>query len=129
MAEAGADAVAETAASEAAAAAAAAAATAAAANEEEEEEEELTYAELHPLVVPKTIKDMEAKGSSSLRTGDGGGSGGGGRKGPRSRKAAAGGSAPEPARRATTRVELRLSQLEADLKQADHLLLQGDDGA
>ena len=123
MTEATADAVAETAASEAAAAAAAAAA----ANDEEEEEEELSYAELHPLVVPKTIKDMEAKGSSSIRTGDGGGSGGGGRKGPRSRKAAVGGPAPEPVRRPTTRVELRLSQLEADLKQADHLLLQGDD--
>ena len=118
-----ADAVAETAASEAAAAA-----VAAAANDDEEEEEELSYAELHPLVVPKTIKDMDAKGSS-LRTGDGDGSGGGGRKGPSSRKAATDGPAPEPARRPTTRVELRLSQLEADLKQADHLLLQGDDGA
>ena len=127
MAEADGDAVAaEKAASEAAIAAAAAAAAAA---DDEEEEEELSYAELHPLVVPKTIKDMEAKGGSSLRAGgDESGAGGGARKGPRSRKAAAAAPAPQPTRRPTTRVELRLSQLEADLKQADHLLLQGDDG-
>jgi hypothetical protein len=116
-----------------AAAAVAAAAAAAAADEEEEEEDEPSYAELHPLVVPKTLKDLEG-GKGSMRgavvdAGGGGGGGAGASRKARSRKAAADAAAapaPAPARKATTRVELRLSQLEADLKQADHLLLQGE---
>ena len=100
-------------------------AAAAAAHDDDEVEaaKELSYAVLHPLVVPKTIKAMEARGPLLS---DGGGGGGGGKKAAR-RKAAAAAPAPEAPRPPATRVELRLSQLEADLKQADLLLLQGDD--
>ena len=112
----------EAAVSEAAAKVAAEAAKAAAAVGEDQEEEKPSYAELHPLVVPKTIKDMEG-GKGAMRAAADSGGVGGKPKGRGSRKAVA--PAPAPARKPTTRVELRLGQLEADLKQADHLLLQG----
>lgn len=96
---------------------------------EPEDEQDIPYEKKFPQIVPKTVKEMLSNRGAFASDGGAGGGAASTRSTRRAAVAAAKHTAePAPAPRRVTRVEHRLDQLEADLRQADHLIPDDDVG-